>query len=103
MIWSQMPTTLTRLAEQIAPAIQNFRMLEATRVNFHEVNLLNQASHQVILSNNEEEIFQVAVKALHQSPYLSAILREEAKGLRVYAVSESLSQAHLDMPAWMAV
>lgn len=93
---------LHALAEQIAPAIQNFRMLEATRVNFHEVNLLNQASHQVILANNEEEIFQVAVKALDQSPYLSAILREEGKGLRVYAVSERLSQEYLERPAWLA-
>jgi GAF domain-containing protein len=94
---------LHALAEQVAPAVQNFRLLEATRVNFHEVNLLNQASHQVILAKSEDEIFRIAAKALNQSSYPSAILRCEEHGLRVYSMSGGPSREFLKSPDWLAV
>lgn len=97
---------LQTLANYIAPAIQNFHLLESTQVDLRETNLLYKASHHISQAENETQIFQTALDALAQTPYTSAILIPRSRGMQVYtaaerdhstslSISQSLLEAHL--------
>ena len=74
---------LQALANQIAPAIRSFHLLEATQINLQETSLLYEASHEIARSENAAQIFQVAARALSKTSYTAALLLPSGEGLRV--------------------
>ncbi len=69
----QVVEVLLTLANQLASAIQNYRLLEGTAVNLQELNQLYRSSRQIAQATTEQEIFQAANVAVQQSPYISAV------------------------------
>lgn len=76
---------LQTLANQIAAAVQNFRLLETTQVNLQETDRLYQASHLIAQAETSAEIFATATQALAQLPYTSAILIPKPGGMHLYS------------------
>jgi len=73
---------LQTMANQVAAAIQNIRLLEATQINLEETMLLYMASRQIGQAGSESDIFQAIVNALSKTTYISL----------VYTTKESTSQ-----------
>jgi GAF domain-containing protein len=74
---------LQALANQIAPAIENFNLLESTQTNLLETSLLYQASHQIAQVDSVDQIYQVAQQAMTKTPYRSVFLAAEGHGFRI--------------------
>jgi transcriptional regulator with GAF, ATPase, and Fis domain len=74
---------LQNLANQIAPALRSFLLLESTQVNLQETSLLYQSSHQITQAETSEEVFQITRRTLGQTPFASAVLIPEVAGLQV--------------------
>jgi len=72
---------LQTMANQVAAAIQNIRLLEATQINLEETTLLYTTSRQIGQAGTEADIFQAIVNALSKTTYISII----------YAINESSS------------
>ncbi|MDH5506331.1 MAG: GAF domain-containing protein, partial [Anaerolineae bacterium] len=64
---------LQTLSNQLATAIQNFRLLEGTEIDRQEITTLYRASRQISNASTDIEIFQTAVEAIQRSSYTSAI------------------------------
>ena len=64
---------LNTLADQLASAIQHFRLLEGTEVTLEEINLLYRSSRQITTASNNTEVLQMVSNSLQRSPYFSAL------------------------------
>ena len=65
------------LANNIAPAIRNFEVLEQTQVNLQEANLLYQASFQISQASTNKQVLGIAAQVLEQTPYIALLLLSE--------------------------
>ncbi|MGD2027766.1 MAG: GAF domain-containing protein, partial [Anaerolineales bacterium] len=74
---------LQTLANQLASAIQNFRLREGTQVDLQQVNQLYQASQRVTQAPSDNEIFNAAVSGVQQTTYFSAVYRSVGSELRI--------------------
>ena len=88
------------LANQIATAIQNIRLLEGTQINLEEASLLYNASRQIAKAENEAEVFQVVMNALHQTSFITAILFQDEHDWRFFGNS---NEPHDDFDFYSAV
>lgn len=66
---------LQTLANQVASAIQNFRLREGTQVDLQQVSQLYQASQRITQATTENEIFNAIVTAVQQTTYFAAVYR----------------------------
>ncbi len=71
---------LETLANQIAPALQNYYLLEATQINLGELDLLYNASYEISQAENEAEVYNLASRTLRRTPYQAAGLLADAQG-----------------------
>ncbi len=70
---SQSVEVLSTLANQVASAIQNFRLLEGTEIDLNLMNQLYRASRQIANSTDVDAIFLSISEAIQQTSYISAI------------------------------
>ncbi|MEJ2759848.1 MAG: GAF domain-containing protein, partial [Anaerolineales bacterium] len=75
---------LQTLANQLASAIQNFRLREGTQVDLQQVSQLYLASQKVAQAATGEEIFNATASAVQQTSFFSAVYR--AKGNMLYLI-----------------
>ncbi len=74
---------LQTLADQIASAIHNIRLLESAQINLQEIHLLYEASRVISRSNTAEEIIENAASVFDQTDFLAATLVADGKRLRL--------------------
>ncbi|HVN52824.1 MAG TPA: GAF domain-containing protein [Anaerolineaceae bacterium] len=94
---------LNTLANQIASAIQNIRLLESTEINLQETSLLYQASRQIAQATEVEEAYKIAVRSLEQTPYGSAVLILENDVFRVFPTVHTPDQSPISFPEMIPV
>jgi len=75
---------LQTLANQLASAIQNFRLREGTQVDLQQVSQLYQASQKISQAATGEEIFNATASAVQQTSFFSAVYK--AKGNTLHLV-----------------
>ncbi|HKJ28533.1 MAG TPA: GAF domain-containing protein, partial [Anaerolineales bacterium] len=63
---------LLTLANQLASAIQNFRLIEGTEVDLQQMNRLYQASHQIVEATKKEDIYSAIVYGIQQTSFFAA-------------------------------
>jgi GAF domain-containing protein len=73
--------TLGTLANQIASALQNMNLLEATRTDLQATAELYQASHRIAASQTRDEILRSLATALKQVPFISVLFRAHPNNL----------------------
>jgi len=88
-------TILQTLANQIATAIRNTRLLEATEINLEEASLLYNASQQITVAANEYEIYDVVSRVLSQTSYNYALFTANGKGMEMFDVSGAVLESNL--------
>ncbi|MGD8457539.1 MAG: GAF domain-containing protein, partial [Anaerolineales bacterium] len=64
---------LTTLANQLATAIQNFRLLENTKIDLQQTVEFYRASRRISKSTTTEEIFLCTSEAVQQTTFISAL------------------------------
>ncbi|MBN2502218.1 MAG: GAF domain-containing protein [Anaerolineales bacterium] len=64
---------LRTLANQLATAIQNFRLLEGTAIDLQEVSILYRGSHQIAQAQTRNAVFESATITIQQTSFMSAI------------------------------
>jgi GAF domain-containing protein/HAMP domain-containing protein len=74
--------TLQTLADQIAAAIQNVRLLEAVQIDLRSTSLLYRTSHDIAEAETTDEILRVLSLTLLQVPYSSALFSVERNALQ---------------------
>ena len=77
-------TVLQTIANHIATAIQNSRLLENTQNGLREISSLYQASHQLAQASTYTEVLNTILSSLYRSPYLSAIFSVDRNGLHLF-------------------
>jgi len=85
---------LQTLADQIASAIRNVRLLENAQVNLQEINLLYEASHRISQAESAAEIIQHAAAVFTQTSYASAVLIAEGERLRLHSLTQPDTHIH---------
>jgi len=81
-------TVLQTIANQIAAAIQNTSLVEATQINFQELERLYRASRLIARAQNQEQVLEEINKALRGSPYITALFTAQEERLVVYAYND---------------
>jgi GAF domain-containing protein/HAMP domain-containing protein len=86
---------LQTLANQVATAIQNTGLTEASQVNFNELSRLYRSSRLVAKANNESEILQISTEVLAESPHTTMILALSPNKLRSISASSGKGESVL--------
>lgn len=81
---------LQTLASQIAAAIQTAGLVEASQVNFEELERLYRSSRLVAEAGNESDILKIGGQIIREIPYPAMLLRMEKDQLKVVASSDSI-------------
>ena len=74
---------LLTLANQLASAIQNFRLLEGSEIDLQQMNQLYQASHQIAQAEHKEDIYKAIVYGIQQTAYFAAAYYPEDNELHL--------------------
>lgn len=80
---------LRTLASQIAAAIQNVGLVEATQVNFQEISRLYRSSHLIAETKSETDTLEVSGRILREIPYPNLVIRVNEQSLEVLSFSDS--------------
>ncbi|MDH5607130.1 MAG: GAF domain-containing protein, partial [Anaerolineae bacterium] len=64
---------LYTLANQLASAIQNFRLLEGTTIDLNILTQLYRASRRITQATSQEDVFQTLNNAIQQTSFISAL------------------------------
>ena len=86
---------LQTLANQVATAIQNTGLTEASQVNFNELSRLYRSSRLVAKANNETEILKISTQVLEESPHTTIFLAVSANKIRSISASSSKGESIL--------
>jgi GAF domain-containing protein/HAMP domain-containing protein len=78
--------TLQTLANQIASAMQNIKLLEAARTDLQATSALYQASHFIAQSETPEEVYETLISTLEQVPFISALFQVEIDSITSLAI-----------------
>lgn len=87
--------TLQTLASQIAVAIQNVGLAEATQVNFQELERLYRASRQIAASQTDNDVLQTAGRVLKDSPFPASVLSIRNGKLEIAALTDADERASI--------
>ncbi|NPV75940.1 MAG: GAF domain-containing protein [Anaerolineae bacterium] len=85
-------SVLQTLATQIANGLQNIRLLEATAFNLQETTLYYRASRQITLAQEENEVLQLLINTLEQTPYVTGVYTVQKEQLTAIALNDPNSQ-----------
>ncbi len=77
------------LASQIAAAIQTKGLIEASQINFQEVERLYRSSRLIAEANSESEILHVGGQILRNAPYPIVVFKVETDSLRVITSADT--------------
>jgi GAF domain-containing protein/HAMP domain-containing protein len=94
---------LQTVANQIAPALQNYYLLEATQVNLQETSMLYQVSHQIAQADTESQIYDQTAQTLQKTPYIAAFLVSARTGFKVISLSRTNPDGSSIFPEWLQV
>ena len=83
---------LKTLASQVAAAVQTTSLIEASNVNFQELDRLYRSSRLIAEANDEAEVIQVGGLILKNSPYPVILFRVDEKTLKVLTASEMIRE-----------
>ena len=83
---------LKTLASQVAAALQTTSLIEASNVNFQELDRLYRSSRLIAEANDEAEVIQVGGLILKNSPYPVILFRVDEKTLKVLTASEMIRE-----------
>ncbi len=78
---------LQTLANQIAAAIRNFRLLESAQVSLEETTALYEASREVAQADSMNGVLRALTRAARRLPYISAVFIPDGEELRLVAVN----------------
>lgn len=84
---------LQTFANQLASAIQNFRLVEGAEVDLQVMSQLFQASRTIGQANSTEEIYQVATSALQKTTFISAIYVPAGDLLKLIEIEDEINSA----------
>ncbi|GAB4565502.1 MAG: hypothetical protein Fur0017_02640 [Anaerolineales bacterium] len=84
---------LQTLASQIAAAIQTTSLIEASQVNFQELERLYRSSRMIAEAKGEVEILQVGGQILKSAPYPIILFQLQNDLLNIYAASDIFRNA----------
>jgi len=95
---------LQTLAGQLASAMQNIRLMEATQVNLQGVSEVYQTSFQIAQAKDEEEVYSAAKMVFQRAPYQAVLLVAENTRLRVVASTDpAIRVGNHSLPIWLEV
>lgn len=94
---------LETLANQLASAIQNFRLREGTQVDLQQVNQLYQASQKVAQAATSEEIFNATASGVQQTSFFSAVYRANGNVLQLVQPTGNKPYYADQLPASIAI
>ena len=94
---------LQHVANQIAPALHNQYLLEATQVNLQETSLLYQVSHQIAQADSEAQIVALTSQTLQKTPYIAALLVSARTGFNVIPLAGARPDGSRLFPEWLQV
>ncbi|HMN61910.1 MAG TPA: GAF domain-containing protein, partial [Anaerolinea sp.] len=83
---SELLFVLQTVANQVAGAIQNMRLLETTQVDLDETNLLYRITRQVTAAADEKQAIDTIVESLPQLPHVSALLHMTGDQINIIAL-----------------
>jgi GAF domain-containing protein/HAMP domain-containing protein len=86
---------LQTLANQVASAIQNTGLTEASQVNFDELSRLYRSSRLVAKANNESEILEISTQVLEESPHTAILLALSPNKIRSISASNGTGESVL--------
>ncbi|MCC7118015.1 MAG: GAF domain-containing protein [Anaerolineales bacterium] len=90
---------LKTLASQVATAIQNTGLSEATQVNFDELSRLYRSSRLIARAATEDEILKISAETLEKSPYVTILLALTPTAIQLIGASNQLGEsARLKVP-----
>lgn len=89
---------LVTLASQIAAAIQTAGLVEASQINFQELDRLYRSSRLIAEAKDEADILHVGGQILRSAPYPIILFKVNGDSLNILAVSDSIRSS---MPANM--
>ncbi|MCC6146744.1 MAG: GAF domain-containing protein, partial [Anaerolineaceae bacterium] len=84
-------SVLSTLATQVANGLQNIRLLEATTFNLQETTLYYRTSLQVTQAQEENEVLQLLINALQQTPFVSGVFSVHEDRLEMLALHDPRS------------
>jgi GAF domain-containing protein/HAMP domain-containing protein len=82
-------TMLQTLASQIAAAIQNVGLVEATQLNFQEMGRLYRSSRLIAEASTEAEVFQTTSQLLKDAPFPIVVLAVTEDSLEIIGLPET--------------
>ncbi|MGD0613518.1 MAG: GAF domain-containing protein [Anaerolineales bacterium] len=95
---------LQTLAAQLASAMQNVRLMEATQVNLQGVGEVYQTSFQIAQAKTEAEVYSAAKLVFQRTPYQAILLVAEKSRLRAVAETDpSLQIVNESLPLELEV
>jgi GAF domain-containing protein/HAMP domain-containing protein len=80
---------LQTMANQLASAVQNFRLLEGTEVDLQQVNELFKASQKISRAITEEDVYSAMVSGVQQTSFYAGFYIAEPNGLNLHQPSEN--------------
>jgi PAS domain S-box-containing protein len=83
---------LQTLANQLASALQNTRLLASTQVNLEETNLLYQLTRQIIAAKEKNSVVEILLEALPQLNNSNALLVPKGNNLHILGLYDSTVQ-----------
>ncbi|MBI3160334.1 MAG: GAF domain-containing protein [Chloroflexi bacterium] len=86
------------LANQLATAIQNYRLLEGAEIDLQQVSQLYRASRRVAQAASEEEIFASTAQVMQQTSFISAVYVPSGSQLRLVEVAENPASYQAFLP-----
>lgn len=90
---------LQTLASQIASSIQTTGLIEASQVNFQEVERLYRSSRLIAEAKNEDEILNVTGQILSSAPYPVAIFKVGQDMLHTHSFADATRKtAEIELP-----
>ncbi len=77
---------LQTLANQIAAAIRNFRLLESTQISLEETAALYEASREIAKAESVGEVLAAITRTVRHLPFITAVFVPDRDGLRLVSV-----------------
>ncbi|TAK12474.1 MAG: GAF domain-containing protein [Anaerolineae bacterium] len=77
------------LANQLATAIQNYRLLEGTEVDLQQINQLYRASRRIAQASTADEVFNATAQVVQQSAFISAVYVPSGSQLKLVEFTEN--------------
>lgn len=85
-------SVLQTLCNQVANALQNMRLLEATQINLEETTLLYRASRQLTRTENDDELTKTLMDTLGKTSHVAALFKVHPDHINLVSLVDPRSQ-----------